>query len=166
VKLTYIASDGSEHLVGLRSSGYIVGLQSVTSHKPVPYAGSTTGPALIRTMPRALFLRALDSAPALARHVNEALSVEAAAGWEQVISLRTESAQERVMRLLREVPDARDLTEMSRNLGLRHKDVAHLLSITPEHLARLLVTLRPNTGEPTPAAKATPRSKVIAFTRS
>ena len=68
---------------------------------------------------------------------------ETEAEMEQQIGLRAESAVMRLRRFLQEVPCASGVDDVFRALGLRQRDVAQLLSMTPEHLARLLSGLRP-----------------------
>jgi CRP-like cAMP-binding protein len=144
VKLVFLAPDGSEHILGLRGSGYIVGAETILKDHPVRYSVVTTTPVLIRSIPRLAFSRVVDADPEMLRHLNTVVCQESEAEVQQQIGLRAESALTRLRRFLREVPCAGDPGDVFRTLGLRQRDIAHLLSISPEHLARLLTALRPS----------------------
>jgi CRP-like cAMP-binding protein len=138
VKLVRLESDGSEFILGLRSDGWLIDAASVMLDRPAPFTAVTLTSCAVYRVSRETFLRHLESSPSLMWDFTRLVCKEIQAEREQQIELRGDSAQGRLARLLRELSGPGALENPLDLLPLKRQEIAQLLSITPEHLSRLL----------------------------
>jgi CRP-like cAMP-binding protein len=138
VKLVRLTGDGSESILGLRSDGWIIDAASAVLNRPFACSAVTLTPCSIRRASRAAFMQLLNRSPSLMHDLNQLICRELHADQEQQIEFRNGSAQSRLNRLLRELSRITRQEDPLDGLPLKRFEVAQLLSITPEHLSRLL----------------------------
>jgi CRP-like cAMP-binding protein len=138
VKLVRLTGDGGEFILGLRSDGWIIDAASAILNRPLACSAVTLTPCTVRRASRAAFMRLLNTSPSVMRDLNQLICREVHADQEQQIEFRSCSAQSRLDRLLRELSRITRKEDPLDGLPLKRFEVAQLLSITPEHLSRLL----------------------------
>jgi len=138
VKLVRLTEDGAESILGLRSNGWIIDASSAVLNLPHASSAVTLTASIIRRARRGAFLQVLNDSQALTRDLNTLICREIHSGLEQQIELRSGTAQSRLDRLVRELSRVTRLQEPLDSLPLKKLEIAQLLSITPEHLSRLL----------------------------
>ena len=138
VKLVRLTDEGGESILGLRSDGWVMDAASAVLNCPHSSSAVTLTPCTIRRAHRNSFMQVLNSSPALTRDLNRLICREIHADQEQQIEFRNGTAQGRLERLVRELSRiTRDPNPLD-SLPLKKFEIAQLLSITPEHLSRLL----------------------------
>jgi CRP/FNR family transcriptional regulator len=136
VKLVRLMPDGQELITGLRSSGCLLdGAASVLGWRSTSKAVTVT-PCILRCLPRADFVRALNANADLLKEINELICRELFAGQEQQVAFRCGDAQSRLALLIRELSPGGAIESLDQ-LPLKRMEIAQLLAITPEHLSRL-----------------------------
>jgi CRP-like cAMP-binding protein len=149
IKLTRSEANGQAILVDLRFAGALLGAAAVISEKPHPFAAITVTRCALTRWSSQKFQSLLATDTKLADRVREVLSDEVLEHVARISQLTCLPARERLEQLLWQF-SARlghdDLYRRSESrprlqLPLKHYEVAHLLSITPTYLCRLLNTL-------------------------
>ncbi|HLK69613.1 MAG TPA: Crp/Fnr family transcriptional regulator [Bryobacteraceae bacterium] len=138
VKLVRVESDGSEFIAGLRSNGWLIDASSLILNRPLPFAAETLTPCSVFRIPRDVFMRLLENNSALMWDVARLVCREIQAEREQQFEFRGGTAQGRLERLLSELSETASTGDPLDLLPLKRLEIAQLLSITPEHLSRLL----------------------------
>ena len=147
VKLTRSEANGEAILLDLRFQGSLVGSAAAISEKPHPFAATTvTACALTRwTSPKFLTLMATNTS--VATRVRRTLSDEVLDHVARISQLTCLPARQRLEQLLwafcerAQAGNEPAATVSKLQLPLKHYEIAHLLSITPTYLCRLLNTL-------------------------
>jgi CRP/FNR family transcriptional regulator len=137
VRLTAANDDKHGGLVGLRSKGCILEPSSTLLNEPCACSAETLTRTVVSTVPSSEFRRLILCDPIILREFNDHLAREISALEEQEALLRSGSVEDRLRQLLGELQEA-ECAERLREIGLKHREVAQILSITPEHLSRLL----------------------------
>ena len=138
VKLVRVESDGSEYIAGLRSNGWLIDAASLILNRPLPFAAETVTPCSVYRISRDIFMGLLESNRALMWDLAQLVCREIQAEREQQFEFRGGSAQGRLHRLISELSETRVEGDPLDLLPLKRLEIAQLLSITPEHLSRLL----------------------------
>jgi CRP/FNR family transcriptional regulator len=138
VKLVRLTDDGAESILGLRSNGWIIDASSAVLNFPFPFSAVAVTRCTIRRAHRSAFLQLVNSSSALMHDLNSLICREIHAEQEQQIEFRNGSAQSRLDRLLSELSRLTCSQDPLDGLPLKRFEIAQLLSITPEHLSRLL----------------------------
>ena len=137
VKLSYLDSGGKEFILGLRADGWWVSSVQVLLDVPNLYTVTTLTSCTYSTMSADDFSQRLLKDPRMMRHYLSSLCREVVVQSKLHIMLQSASAESRLYHLLDEHGKSMwktlDPTEI-----MRQADVAKLLSITPEHLSRIL----------------------------
>jgi CRP/FNR family transcriptional regulator, cyclic AMP receptor protein len=142
VKLVYLNSNGKEFLVGLRSSGWTLGVSSVLLEKPFPVSAITLTRCSLIRIPAKSFLQALETDYQLTQYI---LRVQSREFYDQVstlVGLGCHSARHRFEQLLWQLTSALEQDNLQNaihvQLPLKHWEIAQLLSVTPQHLSKLI----------------------------
>ena len=135
IKLTRVAADGGEVILGLRGEGWIIDASSTFLDRPYSSSAVAVTGCRVKYMTRRKFLDLVENSPQLLKHVNHLICEEIKAEQEQQLQFRCSTAAGRLKRLLEELPQA---VGGSDRLPLKQYEIAQLISITPEHLSRLL----------------------------
>lgn len=143
VKLTWADRDGHEVIAGLRHQNWLIGAPSVLLGRPYSFTITTLSPCELRCISAEQFLHLVHSNPDFSMHLMKLLSLEIFNHARTLVTLGCVPAKERLKHLLfRFTPDVPSTKESDRQakitLPLKHKELAQILAVTPEHLSRLL----------------------------
>lgn len=149
VKLTRSEANGQAILLDLRFAGALLGAAAVISAKPHPFTAITVTRCALTRWSSQKFRSLLATDTKLADRVREVLSDEVLEHVARISQLTCLPARERLEQLLWQFSARLGHDDLSRRpesrprlqLPLKHYEVAHLLSITPTYLCRLLNTL-------------------------
>ncbi|HXT61420.1 MAG TPA: Crp/Fnr family transcriptional regulator [Pyrinomonadaceae bacterium] len=149
LKLARLERNGQEILLDLRFPGSLVGSAAAIKEKPHPFAAVTVTSCTLTRLSSRKFLSLLATDISLAAHVREILSDEVLDHVERISQLTCLSARQRLEQLLwrfcEQLPPSRthsqSETTSKLQLPLKQYEIAHLLSITPTYLCRLLNAL-------------------------
>jgi CRP-like cAMP-binding protein len=142
VKLTWIDRDGHEVISGLRHQNWLIGAPAVLLEKPYSFTIITLIPCVLRCISSRKFLDLVKTNTEFAMHVMKLLSQEIFNQGRTLVMLGCISARERLKDLLCKFIDIHSKMDSRRQvkiwLPLKHKELAQMLAVTPEHLSRLL----------------------------
>ncbi len=139
VKLVHLSARGREVTTGLRSNGWYAGASSALLGMSSIYSVRTVTACRVCRIPAETFARRLEELPEMLEHFLNGLCFEVASQASLYAEVLSGSAEDRLDHFLRE----RAIVGASRKTldplpALKQMEVAQLLSITPEHLCRLL----------------------------
>ena len=139
LKLVHMSACGREIAVGLRSEGWYGGSTSALLNIPSVYSVRTVTACTVARIPVGDFSRYLRQSPEMLGHFLEALCLEVASQASLQVEVMSSSAEDRLDHFMRERttihPSRRTLDPLP---SLKQMELAQLLSITPEHLSRLM----------------------------
>lgn len=139
VRLSYTTQDGRETTLGLRTAGWFAGATNVMTSVPSVCAVKTLTPCLASRIAAQDFSDILAKSARLTRHFLSSLCCEVLTQTSAQTRLMSESAEERLATFMRErqqqYPRWRTVDTLP---VLKQRELAQLLSITPEHLSRLM----------------------------
>jgi CRP/FNR family transcriptional regulator len=142
IKLTGIAESGRELIVGLRSSGWIVGASSVISGLPYPVSAATLTHCRLRRISAEVFLDLLATDVRVCCYVQQMQSSEVNEQINRVVGLGSFSARRRLERCLSSLVAELGFVEsregLMLQLPLKYWEIAELVAVTPSYLSRLL----------------------------
>lgn len=142
VKLTYVEQNARDFVVGLRTSGWTVGAASVILNRTYAFTATTLSACRLRRVSADAFLNLLNTNPVFDRYFHQMQSHELYEQVTQLARLKCLSARDKLEQLLSELipvlaPKA-DENKVRVKLPLKHREVAELIGVTPEHLSRVL----------------------------
>lgn len=141
VKLVYVSLAGNEEIVGLRSSGWVVGAAAAIAKMASPISAVALTECQVVRIPASDFRELLERDSQLSKYLHQVSGREILDHLSLVIGLGSHSARERLERFLGEIAAARGDTaegEVFRlHLPLSHKEIAQFVSVTPQHLCQL-----------------------------
>lgn len=137
VKLKCLGPNGREMIVGLRSSGWLIGCESAFAATPSITTAVTLNQCEVSAIPASDFVRGIATPGALHNHFVWNLCSGIEAYLSAHIELRTEPAQQRLEHFLQDMQNLGQATGGARP-ALSQVEMAQLLAITPEHLCRIL----------------------------
>ncbi|MGB7926448.1 MAG: Crp/Fnr family transcriptional regulator [Pyrinomonadaceae bacterium] len=142
VKLVYLDQDGRELIVDLRFPGWVLGLDAVVVQKPYPVAAITSTKCYLRRIPAKAIRNLLETDARISGYIHQMHSIEAYEHVAKVAQLACFSARQRLEQLLWRFISALGTNELQNEvrlqLPLKHREIAQLLAVTPEHLSRIL----------------------------
>ena len=142
VKLNRIEHDGQQIIVGLRSSGWILGASAVILQKLNPVSATTLTDCHIRQISAEAFRHLLKTDVQFSWHIQHSQSREAHEQVGRIVQLSCMSARNRLEGLLWELISltSQDTTgkEVRIEVPLKQWEIAQLIGVTPEHLCRML----------------------------
>jgi CRP-like cAMP-binding protein len=150
VKFTRSEANGQEILLDLRFPGSLVGSAAAISEKPHPFAAVTVTRCTLSRWSARSFISLLDTDTGLAARVREILSNDILDHVARISQLTCLPARQRLEQLLWQFCErlgshgSGQTSEPTSKLQLplKHYEIAHLLSITPTYLCRLLNALQ------------------------
>ena len=149
VKFTRSEANGQEILLDLRFPGSLVGSAAAISEKPHPFAAVTVTHCTLSRWSARNFVSLLDTNTSLAARVREILSDDILDHVARISQLTCLPARQRLEQFLWQFCERLGANTGGQpseatsklQLPLKHYEIAHLLSITPTYLCRLLNTL-------------------------
>jgi CRP/FNR family transcriptional regulator, anaerobic regulatory protein len=143
VRLSKAADDGTSSVMGLRSNGCILEPSSVLLDTACYCSAETLIRSVILTVPVAEFRQVMLSDLSLLREFNDHLALEIESLEEQEAILRSGSVDERLRQLVLELRASEHLHKnQTDTIEFKHREIAHMLAISPAHLSRLLRRFR------------------------
>jgi CRP-like cAMP-binding protein len=137
VKLNCYGPNRREMIVGIRSSGWFLGAESAVLCRPYVSTAIAISDGEVSVFSSSEFLQAIQTAGPLAHHLQVSLSQGAHAFLAAQVGLRSESAEQRLEHFLDEVKGLADAAGEPKS-PLSQVEMAQLLSMTPEHLCRIM----------------------------
>lgn len=139
LKLIYVSASGREVTVGLRSVGWYAGSTSVLLNNPSVYTVQTVTSCALSRLPALDFSRYVRHNAGVLDHFLKNLCLEIASQAGHQVSMMSSSAEDRLDHFMRERSTANSSHKVFDPLpSLKQMEIAQLLSITPEHLSRLM----------------------------
>lgn len=138
VKLVNLTSDGKELIVGLRSSGWILGAPAVIIQKPHQVTAVTLTHCHLHYCPGVDFLRFAKFNVEFSKHLLHLYSSEVYDQERHVVMLGTLTATQRLEQLISQMISSRAQKEMRLKWPLKLEEIAQLIAVQPEYLSRLL----------------------------
>ena len=142
VKLTSTESDGNRSIVGLRRAGYMMG--AVPSIINMPYV--TTAETITRSrlclVPTETFIKLIDTYAGFSRWILTMLSRRLRSSMLSISEKSCVSGRHRLEKFLWELVQTQNGSDKNKPIKiqmiLKNWEVAQLLSLTPQHLCRLV----------------------------
>ena len=139
VKLTHLSREGTEQTIGLRSSGWYSGAVSVLMNAPSLYSVRTVTPCVVHAVPAEEFVNRLMQNAKVMRHFMRVLCHELCSQASAQVEIMSHTAAHRLLRFMEERKMSGETWKAVDPLPVLKKlELAQLLSISPEHLSRLL----------------------------
>lgn len=141
-KSVYLDHSGGEIILALSLAGSMVGAASVIAQQPSPVTVATLSRCRLCRIPAEEFLRLVKNDPQFAWYLQKEQSREINRQVLRNVELGCHTARQRLERLLWEmtsVPDTVKSREgLEVHLPMKYWEIAELVSVTREHLSRLL----------------------------
>jgi CRP/FNR family transcriptional regulator len=146
VKLTWMDQAGHEVIAGLRHQQWILGAASVLLDKPYTFSVTTLTQCALRCISAKNFLHLVRSHTEFTLQLMRMLCQEILRHGKKSVMLGCIPARDRLKNLLcRFIHDISQPTTLQKeikiHLPLKHKEIAQIIAVTPEHLSRLLKEL-------------------------
>ncbi len=142
VKLVALGASGSETILGLRYSGWMLGASAVVIREPYPATGITLTDCNLHRIEANSFLRLIATNARFSWHLHEMNSREIYDQVMQLTALITLSARERLEHLLWELAAEQNAGERGGGIRLevplRQREIAQLVAVSPQYLSILL----------------------------
>jgi CRP-like cAMP-binding protein len=138
VKLKCHGHKRREMIVGIRSSGWLLGSDSAVLCRPHASTAVAISDGEVSVFSSSEFLQAIQTPGPLAHHLLISLSQDAHAFLAAQVGLRSESAEQRLEHFLDEVKALANAVGVRTAAPLSQVEMAQLLSMTPEHLCRIM----------------------------
>jgi CRP-like cAMP-binding protein len=142
VKLVWGDSAGKQTILGLRWPGCLIGVPAVVTGEPCAMSAATLVNCVLERISAEKFLQRLQNDSDFAWKIHQIQSREVHEQLNWLGEMACSSARSRlgnVFRRLVEIGKVQTDGKKSRvRLPLKHKEVAELIAVTPEHLSRLL----------------------------
>ena len=142
VKLTCVGPTGRELIIGLRGAGRALGASSVILQRPYPVTAVTLTPCHLFRVPATTFLKILETSAQFSWYVQQEQGREIYDHVSTLMSLESLTTRQRLEQFFWEFIAATENNDPQRELRLRlplkHWEIAELISVTPQHLSKLL----------------------------
>jgi CRP/FNR family transcriptional regulator len=142
IKLLHLGENGEEFIVGLRSTGSIIGAASVIVQEPFPFSAITTTWCKVRQIHAEMFIHLAKNDLQFCWNLHQMLGHEVHQQASQLFAFKNLSARQRFENLLRQFASTvtAQATSLARqvSLPLKHWEIAQLIGVTPEHLSRTI----------------------------
>jgi CRP-like cAMP-binding protein len=153
VKLVYLSPEGTEQTIGLRSSGWYSGAVPVLMNAPSLYSVHTLTSCMVHAIPATEFVERLMQNTKVMKHFMRMLCQELCSQASAQVEIMSKKAADRLLRFMREREmHGEDWKAVDPLPVLKKLEIAQLLSISPEHLSRLLHKRDENEDDSTPKA--------------
>ena len=146
VKLSHMESSGHEVIAGLRRRNWLLGATSAFLGKKYSFTATSLIECRVRNISSQRFLSLIETNPEFSRYLLRMFSQEILNYGRAFCNLGCLPAIDRLKRLLYEFmleikQPSVNKEEVEINFSLKHKELAQMVAITPEHLSRLLKQL-------------------------
>lgn len=143
VKLTWVDQAGHEVIAGLRHHLWIIGAPAVLLEKPYSFTATTLTQSSMRCIAAGKFLHLVKTHPDFALHLIRMLSLEVFNQGKKLVIMGCIPAKDRLKNLFGRVihnmhVPGKSQKQIKIDLPLKHKELAQVVGVTPEHLCRLL----------------------------
>ncbi len=142
VKLTRLAPNGRELIVGIRRRSYLVGTTAVLLGRTYSFTTTTLVRSSLRCIPAKAFLNLASTNNLLSWHLNIFLSQEIVRQRDRLAANSCMAAKDSLKCFLRELVREQQEDEPYASSELRvplnNQELAEIIAVTPEHLCRLL----------------------------
>jgi CRP-like cAMP-binding protein len=146
VKMTYTGIDGSERILGLRSTGWMAGACQAVTNTPSTCAVVTLTSCLVGVLECDDFNHKLKAGGPLCHRVMCMFAQELATTREFAKQVLSSSAEERLNIFLQEsASHLSNWNTVDAAPMMRQSEIAQLLGMSPEHLSRLTTRARTKT---------------------
>jgi CRP/FNR family transcriptional regulator len=139
VKLVFLSQEGSEQTIGLRSVGWYCGAVPVLMNAPSLYSVQAITPCVVHPIAAGEFLDRLMQNTKVMKHFMRMLCHELCSQASAQVEIMSRNATDRLVRFMEERKMSGENWKAVDPLPVLKKlELAQLLSISPEHLSRLL----------------------------
>jgi CRP-like cAMP-binding protein len=139
VKLVHLTPEGHETTLGLRSSGSCLGGVWGFMSTPIVYSIVAITNCSVSPIPATEFPARLSQSARLMRHFMDTLCNDSMSQWAALAQLRGWTAEERLKNFMCERKSVHTTLKTMDPLPLlKQMELAQLLSVSPEHLSRLM----------------------------
>ncbi len=142
VKLTWLAPNGREIIVGIRRTHHLVGTTPILLERPHAFTTTTLVRSSLRCIPAKVFLNLSQENNLLSWQLNLFLSQELVRLRERLESYSCMPARDSLECFLRELIIEQENEELQTSaefrIPLNNQELAETIAVTPEHLCRLL----------------------------
>ncbi len=143
LKMSRIDDAGREVIAGLRRHHWIIGAPAVLLSKPYSFTGTTLNHCILRCISAEAFMKLVETDKDFSHQMLALLSQEILTHGKNTFNLGCLPAIDRLKRLffdiITEMEQSTDQRQTVRiELPLKHKELAQIIAVTPEHLSRLL----------------------------
>jgi CRP/FNR family transcriptional regulator len=142
VKLSRVEQDGQQVIIGLRSTGWLLGASSVILQNNYTASATTLTPCHLRRISSEAFLHLLKTDVQFSWHIQQAQSREAYEQVSKITELSCLSARTRLERLLwcliSSLGSDHTQSEVKIEVPLKQLEIAQLIGVTAEHFCRML----------------------------
>jgi CRP/FNR family transcriptional regulator len=142
VKLNRVEQDGQQIIIGLRSSGWMLGTSAVILRKLNPVSATTLTSCHIRHISADAFRHLLKTDVQFSWYIQHSQSRETHEQINRIAQLSCLSARHRLEQLLWELTSALAPGDAKKDVKievpLKQWEIAQLIGVTPEHLCRML----------------------------
>lgn len=147
VKLNRVEQNGQQIIIGLRSSGWVLGASAAILQKYCPVSATTLTSCHVRHISAEAFRHLLKTDVQFSWHIQLSQSRETQEQITRIAQLSCHSARHRLEQLLWDLTSALDYTrkEVRIEVPLKQWEIAQLIDVTPEHLCRMLKQLENET---------------------
>ena len=146
VKMTHLEPSGHEVIAGLRRRNWIIGATAVLLGKKYSFTATTLVDCKFRHISSKGFLSLIETNPEFSRHILKILSQEIYVFGKAFCNISCVPAIDRLKRLLYEImKESKQPLDFNDKVKiyspLKHKELAQMIAVTPEHLSRPLKRL-------------------------
>jgi CRP-like cAMP-binding protein len=140
VKLVCVDSKGREVIVGLRSSGRLLGAAAVVLNQPYPTAATTITHCQLARISADEIRQLLNTKVEFSRHLHQLHAQEVHDHLRNMVELASSSAEYRLSKLFAELASGTPSPPggIGTSIPFKQWEIAELLAITPEHTSRIL----------------------------
>jgi len=144
-KRAFLESSGRELIMGLRFGPAMVAGDYTILGIPCPLTVTTVSQCSAYLVRSEALRQLLVTKPGIAFHISRLLACESAEYASALMEVRSGSTRKRLVELLKRLRGSSDLSDKTGAelaVHLRNYEMAELLAVTPEHLSRLVRSLR------------------------
>jgi CRP-like cAMP-binding protein len=138
VKKVRLQPDGAEIIIGLRTTGWVIGASALLVPSAQQSTAITVTRCAVRTMAIETFLRFYGEQTGLAMHLSRMLAMELAVRLRANAAVRRSTVRLRLEQFLEECNRLAEDSHDGPQLNLKQTEIAQIVGSTPEHLSRLL----------------------------
>lgn len=142
IKLVHVNDNGKEVIIGLRSSGWLLGAPEVILNEPHPATAVTLTRCNLYRISSETFRLLAKTNASLSAYLQQVYSREVYEQMMRIAERECCSARQRLEHLLRRLIPELDQRDPEKEIWiqvpLKHSEIARLISVTPEHFSRLL----------------------------